>query len=262
MNSIQSIILAAGQGTRLKPYTNNIPKAMVKLSGVSLIERQLNTLKSIDLKNFNVVTGYKEECIQIPNVNKIYNPRYATTNMVASLYCAKNLFDGSSDIIISYGDIVFEKKVINALVNSESNISVIVDKGWKRLWQLRMDDILGDAETLKLDKEQNIVEIGKKPKDLTEIQGQYIGLIKISKNFAQKFFFLYELLASCDQLFDGKDHANMYMTSYIQLLINTGIPIKAVFIENGWLEVDTKNDLETYERLYSDNALQNICKLS
>ena len=55
-----------------------------------------------------------------------------------------------------------------------------IDMNWEKLWRLRNENILEDAETLKLDADQNIVEVGKQPKSLNEIQGQYMGLIKFS----------------------------------------------------------------------------------
>ncbi|GJM33468.1 MAG: sugar nucleotidyltransferase [Saprospiraceae bacterium] len=258
---MHAIILAAGQGTRLRPYTDHVPKGMVKLNGIPLLLRQKEVLNIVGVDNVNVVTGYKEECIDISGIQKFYNPLYASTNMVASLYCAKELFNGSSDIIISYGDIVYEQKVITKLINCKNDLSVVIDKGWLALWEIRMENILEDAETLKINQEGNIVEIGKKPKSQADIQGQYIGLIKVSKEFAPSFFQLYEKLKGKPGLYDGKDYDNMYMTTYLQLLINHSKKIKAVMINNGWLEVDTTEDLETYEKLIANGQLDSIYKL-
>ena len=158
-----TIILAAGQGTRLKPHTDQLPKAMVTLNGIPLLMHQKRVLNAVGINQINVVTGYKEECINISGITKYHNHLYATTNMVASLYVAKDLFTGESDIIISYGDIVFEEKVITSLINSGDNLSVVVDKSWFSLWQHRMPNVLDDAETMKIDEEKNIIEIGNKP---------------------------------------------------------------------------------------------------
>ena len=234
---------------------------MVKLNGIPLLMHQKRVLNAVGINQLNVVTGYKNECINIPGITKYYNQLYATTNMVASLYVAKDLFTGEFDIIISYGDIVFEEKVINSLINSGDNLSVVVDKSWFSLWQLRMSNVLDDAETLKIDEEGNIIEIGKKPPSLEEIQGQYIGLIKVSKEYAPDFFNLYEILKEKTGLYDGKDHNNMYMTTYLQLLIDNSQKVKAVEINNGWLEVDTTEDLAIYERLSKSGKLDNICRL-
>ena len=94
---------------------------MVKLNGIPLLMHQKRVLNAVGINQLNVVTGYKNECINIPGITKYYNHLYATTNMVASLYVAKDLFTGEFDIIISYGDIVFEEKVINDLININRN---------------------------------------------------------------------------------------------------------------------------------------------
>ena len=70
--NILAIILAAGKGTRLKPYTDQLPKTMVPLDGVPLLEYQKRTLNKIGITKINVVTGYKDECINIPNITNIH----------------------------------------------------------------------------------------------------------------------------------------------------------------------------------------------
>jgi choline kinase len=114
---------------------------------------------------------------------------------------------------------------------------------------------------MKLDEQGNIVELGKKPESLKDIEGQYIGLFKISQKFTEEFFALYEALANSDQLFDGKDFDNMYMTTYLQMLINNAVRLKAVRVDNGWLEVDSVEDLRRYEQLHASGDLQEICCL-
>ncbi len=259
--AVKTIILAAGQGTRLRPLTDKQPKAMVPLMQKPMLERQIEVLFSLGLKDISVITGYCAECISDSRVRKMFNQKYASVNMVASLYCAKSMFDGASDIIVSYGDIVYEPRVLQALLKEESKVAVVVDNNWYKLWQLRMESPLEDAETMKLDKDGNIIELGKKPGSLKDIEGQYIGLFKISRRFAKDFFTLYESLANSQNLFDGRDFDNMYMTTYLQLLINNGVRIKAVRVENGWLEVDSVEDLRRYEKLHASGDLQEICCL-
>ena len=82
------IILAAGIGSRLMPLTNDRPKCMVKLLGQTLIERQIKIFRSYDINDITIVTGYKNEVIDMPNVNYVNNPNYETTNMNESLFCA------------------------------------------------------------------------------------------------------------------------------------------------------------------------------
>jgi len=61
-------------------------------------------------------------------------------------------------------------------MNSHHPISVTIDRKWKPYWEQRFENVLEDAETLKMDGEGKILQLGAKPEDITEIQGQYVGL--------------------------------------------------------------------------------------
>lgn len=241
------IILAAGKGTRLRPHTNEKPKCMVELCGKPLIDYQLDAFKKAGINDVTVVAGYKEEKLVREGLKKILNPEFASTNMVSTLMCAKDLLDGADDVLLTYGDIVYEQRVLDAILHSDADVSLTIDKKWKRLWSLRMDNPLDDAETLKLDGDL-IKELGKEPSSYDEIEGQYMGLIKVSADKAKELVKVWEQMdRSAD--YDGKDFDNMYLTSFIQHLINIGWPVKAVPVENGWLEIDTVEDLEFYEEM-------------
>lgn len=239
------IVLAAGQGTRLRPLTDNIPKCMVPLKGKPLIDYQLDLFKSKSIKDITIVGGYLIEKLKSKNVKLINNKAYATTNMVYSLFCAEK--DLSQDIIISYGDIVYSENVLQKLIDSNENISIVVDKNWKEYWQARMEDPLTDAETLKI-KDGNIIELGKKPYSYNDIEGQYIGLVKFSKEIIKKIIQFYNGLDKTIK-YDGKSFNNMYMTSFLSLLGENISPLKPVFINNGWMEVDCPEDLNHYNFL-------------
>lgn len=245
------IILAAGQGTRLRPLTNDRPKCMVELDKKPLLEYQLDLFKEFNITDINVVTGYLEEKINYVDIKKYYNKKFDKTNMVSTLFCASELFDGTDDILISYGDIVYNKNVLNNIVEAKNKINVVVDKKWKDYWSARMDNPLEDAETLKIDEEGFIKELGKKPKGYDEIEAQYIGLIKIRKDVVKDIKEYYESLDK-NLIYDGKDYENMYMTSFLQMITDNLIKLSPVVIENGWMEVDCATDLE-YKSFLSNN---------
>ena len=99
------------------------------------------------------------------------NPRYFETNMVWTLFSAEEELEG--DLIISYGDIVYSREILQTLLDSKSDISVVIDKDWESYWRARNDNPLDDAETLRLSKNGRILELGQKPQSVDEIQGQY-----------------------------------------------------------------------------------------
>jgi len=257
----RAIILAAGQGSRLQPLTNNKPKALVDLLGTSLLDRQVNILNSANVTNIEVVAGYHAKKIQKLGYSCSINPQYASCNMVTSLFCALPFIKKAGDLIISYGDIVYQKNNLQKVINSDAPISVMVDKGWRKYWELRFIDPLSDAESLILNHDNTIAQLGKKTENYADIQGQYTGLIKVRSDKISEFISFYHKLDKT-RTYDGQDFNNMYMTSFLQLLIDAKWQVQAVCVDHGWLEVDSVDDLELYENLAMKNKLDSFCKLS
>lgn len=251
---MKALILAAGQGTRLRPLTDDRPKCLVELMGKSLLERQAAVLRRAGVEDITVVAGYRADQIAARGFTTRVNPRYASTNMVATLFSAIDLMDDVQDLLICYGDIVYESRVLSSLLKVDAPVTVMIDREWLRFWRLRLEDPLSDAETLKLWPDGRLRELGKKPRDYSEIEGQYMGLIKVRADHVEK---LKEVYASLDRsaLYDGKDFDNMYMTSFIQHLIDSGWEVRAAETDNGWLEVDSVSDLQRYEAMACDGAL-------
>jgi choline kinase len=190
----------------------------------------------------------------------VHNPRFADTNMVASLMCAREAFDGSDDVLIAYGDIVYEPRLVDALRSTRSDIGVVVDRQWRRLWDLRMEDPLADAETLRLDADGYLVELGRKPERAEDIEAQYVGLVLVRAGYAAAWCDRYDALAP-DGDYEGRDRDHMFMTAYLQLIVDAGVRVDAVAVDGGWLEVDTLDDLHAYGGLAERGELASIVDL-
>ncbi len=249
------LILAAGEGTRLRPLTNDKPKCMVPLLGTSLLERQIACLKRQGISDIHIATGYRAEQIQALGYPTSFNAHYQKTNMVSTLFCALNFIEQAGDLIIAYGDIVYDDINLRTLLASDGDIALMIDKKWRDLWSLRLENPLEDAETLIIDNSGYVTELGQKPDSYERIQGQYTGLIKIRGNKLTDFIKFYQQLDR-HAYFDGKDFDNMYMTSFLQALIDAGWQTKAALVNNGWLEIDSVADLQQYELLAKQGKLE------
>jgi choline kinase len=246
------LILAAGQGTRLRPLTDDRPKCLAPLAGRTLLARQLHAWRACGITDITVVTGYRAEMIVPDGFRCCHNDLYDCTNMVASLFCAEAAMHEGEDLIISYGDVVFEERVGRSLIAAADRVSVVVDTGWRSLWELRMDDPLQDAETLKLTPQGYIRELGLKPGSYADIEGQYMGLIKVRGDAVGPLREAYHQM--------GAD-AHLYMTAFLQHLIDTGWRVRAVPVQNGWIEIDSLSDLHRYEALWKSGELRRFCNL-
>ena len=252
--------MAAGEGTRLRPLTNDKPKCMVPLLGVSLLQRQIDCLKRQGIYDIHIATGYRAEQIQALGYPTTLNERYNQTNMVTTLFKALDFIQQEGDLIISYGDIVYNDGNLQRLLACEDEVALMIDVKWRDLWALRLENPLDDAETLLMNDAGFVTELGKKPDSYARIQGQYTGLIKVRADRIADFIEFYQRLDS-DAIYDGKDFDNMYMTSFLQALIDSQWKVKAALVENGWLEVDSVEDLEQYERMSHQGKLGQFYKV-
>lgn len=253
------IILAAGQGTRLRPLTDAIPKCMVELCGKPLLRRQLERFAQVGIDDVTVVGGYAAHALP-DDVRVIRNLDFETTNMVASLFCARELLDDRDDLIVCYGDIVFEPRVLLELCAASSAVTLPIDRAWRSYWSMRMPDPLDDAETLRLDPDGHVIELGKKPRSYDQIEGQYIGMFKIAAARVPELCTVYDAMDRAAR-YDGQSFDNMYMTSFLTHLIDVGWKIQSMPMDHGWLEVDSVEDLSLYERLHAEGELDELCKL-
>lgn len=253
------IILAAGQGTRLRPLTDSRPKCMVEVNGKSIIERQLEVMYNCGIKqeDITIVAGYcgdvLKSSLKETKINVIINEDYETTNMVYSLMCAANLMKNQEDILISYGDIIYNKSVLNAILHVQDDAAVIVDDGWYSYWSDRCENPLDDAETLMFDEDDYLVEIGQKTTELSKVQSQYIGLMRFRNDGLKAMLNLADEAKKRSSQGIAlwrteRTYQKMYMTDLLQGLIDEGNCLKAVHINRGWFEIDNIDDLKVVER--------------
>ncbi|MDB4026809.1 phosphocholine cytidylyltransferase family protein [Candidatus Thioglobus sp.] len=252
-NKPKVILLVAGEGKRLRPYTLDRPKCMVEINGISLIDRQMEVLKAEGLDDIVMIGGYKADMLKRKGVKLKINPRYHETNMVWTLFSAEEELEG--DVIVSYGDIVYSQEILKALLESKADIAVTIDKEWEGYWRARNEDPLDDAETLKLRENGTIKEIGQRPKSLEEIEGQYMGLMKFSAKGVAKIKNIFHEAIEKGEL-KGRSVENSYMTDLLQAVIDSKFPIHAVPVFGGWIEVDTVDDLKSTTTLDRVNFIK------
>ncbi|MDE6970946.1 MAG: phosphocholine cytidylyltransferase family protein [Eubacterium sp.] len=253
------IILAAGQGTRLRPLTDDRPKCMVEVNGKSMIERQLDVMRGCGIKDedITIVAGYRSDVLIKKFLNTdirvIKNEQFETTNMVCSLMCAGNQMKAEEDIIVSYGDIIYDETVFHSILSAQDTMSVIVDDGWYEYWSERCENPLDDAETLMYDDDHYLTEIGQKTTELDKVQSQYIGLMRFRgdgwKAVLQLSAEAERRSAQGEALWrTDRTYAKMYMTDLLQGLIDEGQKLRAVHIHRGWFEIDDCDDLKVVEK--------------
>ena len=133
-------------GTRLGKYTENMPKGMLQFNGKSLIERQVEILKSCGINDIVIVKGYMPHKIKIKCVKYYENKDYANTNMVETLFSAEREMD--DEMIVCYSDIIYQKSILKTVIASKADIGVTVDVDYWDYWKARLDNPQEDTESL------------------------------------------------------------------------------------------------------------------
>jgi len=242
---MKAVILAAGRGSRLGSMTDAVPKGMMTVAGRPLLEWQRATLLAAGVESVTVVTGYRGDVIADHGFETIENRQWDQGNMISSL--ARALEELPGPLIVSYADILYGTETVQALMASPEPVSMSYDRDWLALWKRRFDDPLSDAETFRLDSAGNIVEIGGKASSVDEIEGQFMGLIKLE---ALGRAWVEELLAADPDVRLGLD-----TTSLLGRLIAAGKPIRGIPAVGGWCEVDAPGDLGVAEALIVEGKL-------
>ncbi len=241
----RGIILAAGRGSRLQRLTDARPKCLVELAGRPLLHWQVAALRGAGIREILVVRGYRAELIA-GDFATCENPRWEQTHMVASLLCARDWLR-AGPCVVSYSDIVYPAAALEALVSATAPLAILYDVNWRRLWERRFADPLSDAESFRIDAHGLVTEIGRKPRTIDDVQGQYMGLLRFTP----------AVLAWIDELAvrDGLDLDRTDMTTLLGRLLAAGRSVQGVPWTGAWCEVDNAADLAVASEIVAAGEL-------
>ncbi len=239
----QGLILAAGRGSRMLGLTKDRPKGMIELGGKSLLQWQIDAMKRGGVDEIYLVGGYQIDSLKTLGYPCIENPLWNQTNMVESLKCADDVLS-KKETIISYADIACSSEIFKILKKEPSDIAITYDLLWRKLWEERFANPLDDAETFSI-REGKLRDIGRKPAGYQEIEGQYMGLIKLTPQGWDRIKTLFKKL----------DTKMIDMTTLLQALLQNGVAIQGIPISGKWCEADSPNDLKCYEAKLNSQTL-------
>ena len=248
------IIIAAGLGSRLKKYTDNLPKCMLDFAGKTLLQRQIEAFKINGLNKISVIRGFKKEKINYPDLTYFENKEYKNNNILNSMMYAEEALNGH--VIVSYSDILFEKEVVKRLMKSEHDISIVVDIDWRGYYINRKDHPINEAENVIFDANNNVVEIGKILTGKHDVHGEFIGMLKLSPRGSEifkKHFHRAKDLYWNKSFQRAKTFQKAYITDIIQDMADLGVPIHCVIIERGWKEIDTEEDYKNALKAFEES---------
>jgi len=243
---MKAIILAAGMGSRIRPLTDNCPKALLKIDGKTILEMMLSHIRDCGIKDVVFVLGYLQEQIKDYvsinfsdlNTQFITNEKYTETNTGFSLMLAMEAIEDENFVKFD-ADVVFDKEILKKLIECEHENCLCIDK-----------NINLDAEEIKviIDNQNRVVKASKtvNPKDA---MGESIGIEKISAETANI------LLAELKIMMEDKQNHQEYYEAAYERLIEANVPFNTLDITGlRWTEIDTKEDFATAEKIFNNKS--------
>jgi choline kinase/DNA-binding XRE family transcriptional regulator len=252
-SNAKAIVIAAGLGSRLKGFTENLPKCMLNFGDKTLLERQLEAYRECGINNISVVRGYKKEKIDYEGLRYYENPDYENNNILNSLFYAEEELNGN--VVVAYSDILFDAAVVKRLLESQADISIVVDIDWRGYYVGRKDHPIEEAENVVFNADNEVVRIGKILTEKDDVHGEFIGMMKFTPRGADIFKRHFH---RAKEMFWNKPYQRAavfqkaYITDIIQDMADLGVPIHCVIIERGWKEIDTVEDYQKALKEFED----------
>lgn len=254
---MQAIILAAGMGKRLKDLTADNTKCMVKVNGVTLIERMLRQLDGLKLSKIVIVVGYEAKklidyisTLNIKtNIEYVENEIYDKTNNIYSLAMAKDyLMD--EDTLLLESDLIFEDEVLKVLLEDERETLALVDK--YESWM--------DGTVVKIDEEDGIQAFVPGKKFVFDDIPYYyktVNIYKFGKHFSQTHYVPF-LEAYSKAL--GNNEYYEQVLRVITLLDDPEIKAKRLDGQL-WYEIDDIQDLDIAESMFAKSDEEKLSRV-
>ena len=245
---MQGMILAAGMGKRLKDLTKDNTKCMVKVNGVSLIERMLSQLDRLNLSRIVIVVGYKGDLLKSyiqgldvkTPITYVENPIYDQTNNIYSLFLARDYLC-QADTLLLESDLIFEDTVLNEIINDPRDSLALVDK--YESWM--------DGTVVRLRSDDSIYDFTSSRKmDFSNSWKYYktVNIYKFSKKFSEHTYVPF-LEAYCQAL--GRNEYYEQVLKVITMLEDPGIYAKRLPAGSKWYEIDDAQDLDIAQSIFA-----------
>jgi len=248
------IILAAGSSTRLSKEILDMPKGLLKINDKSIIEIQLDLFKKNQLSDITIIVGPNKEKFKFKNVNYVLDDDFQNHDILGSLMASKSIIN--DDTLTTYSDIIFDENILRSMLDFKGDIGIAVDLYWEKNYVNRIQHPKSQADNVLL-QNNKILKIRKNIKESKSTQnlGEFIGLIKLSKNGAKIFVEKFNHLIKSHK---GKFHnapslKKAYLTDMIQELIDSGFLVEPIIINGKWYEIDTYKDLERARKIFQKN---------
>ena len=236
----RAIILAASRGAEFDGLTVDRPKVMLPVNGKPLLQRLVERCRKLHIDSITVVAGYRADTIDVAGIELVTNPRYADTGEATSLACARQVF--SDDMVIMFGDLIFRSYVLRGLVDSDRELTVVVDSQAlvgpasgvpDYAYCATADDRSLWGQDVLLQRIAPTAHI-----DGQAAHGRWIGMLRVRARGREW------LEAALAALATTSAFAHLSLADVLNYIITQGHPVRVIYIHGHWLDVNSLRDLE------------------
>jgi choline kinase len=249
---MKAIIVAAGIGSRLGDLTKDLPKPLVEVNGKSILERQIEIFKKFGIDDIIIIRGPHKDKFNFEHVTYVEDTDVSNHDLLGSFMAAEKEMD--DNLIISYGDIIFDENILSQIISSSENSTLAIDYDWQKKYHDNSNALLDKVSVVTLEN-NSIINIGyyenfKNFKNL--VFGEFIGLMKISESTIIQLIEQYNHLQKNHQ---GRFHDSSsihfgIITDMINELLKNEMKFSATKISGKWCEIDTLQDLEIAKKIF------------
>src|SRR6185437_3344482 len=230
---MKAVILAAGQGTRIRSVHGERPKCLIEVDNSTILDHQLEALSKAGVNEVAIVVGYEKEQImnhvikrqlnQGQRIHFIENPAFAITNNIYSLWLALEWLRGDGFVVLN-ADVILDADIVGAAVRANAPISMIVDPLWR-------------DETMKvIIYGKRVMQMSKKI-SREQFSGTYIGITIFSRAIQARFFDRISTMISAGRV-------NEFFNVAVQELVDEGVHVGYTSTDGlAWAEIDDPTDL-------------------
>ncbi len=239
-SNIHAVILAASRGNELHELTHDKPKAMISISGKTLLARLMDGLKRAGINKSTVIAGYKAESIDLPGIEKCINENYENGDELKTLICAQDSFD--DDMLILYSDLLFREYILRDLIETKGEIVIVVDSALDNpnisgspdyAYCSENDDRSPFMQDVTLSQVSSSADVdNKKP------SGYWIGMMRVRQQGREW------LDTALEELKLESNFNTLTIPDLLNHLIQQGKSINVHYIDGHWLDVNSLDDID------------------
>ena len=230
---MKAVILAAGQGTRIRAVHGERPKCLIEVEDKTILDHQIEGLLGAGINEIAIVVGYEKQQIirhvrkrfgrRKPKIHFIENPAFAITNNIYSLWLAREWVGGDGFVCLN-ADVICDAQILNSALKTNALVSMIVDPEWR---DETMKVIISDGRVLRMSK-----KISKQ-----EFSGTYIGITVFNQAINTRFF------AKMQEVIEA-GRVNEFFNVAVQELVDEGLRVGFTTTAGSpWAEIDDPLDL-------------------